>query len=72
MLTAFHLPDGWSYHQLHDFLRQRQFVIYAGQGALSQSVFRISTMGAITDDDMVRLVRTFEEALGTAGVDVPR
>ena len=65
MLTAYHLPTGWSYDRLHDFLRSRGFVIYGGQGDLAGSIFRISTMGDITDDDLARLESAFSEALST-------
>jgi len=34
-------------------------VIYAGQGDLSKTLFRISTMGELTPQDMDRLIRCF-------------
>jgi len=34
-------------------------VIYAGQGDLSRTLFRISTMGDLTSEDMARFVRCF-------------
>lgn len=56
MLSAFRLPDGLPYEVLHDTLRAAGFVIYAGQGALAGSIFRIATMGDIRDDDLDRLL----------------
>ncbi len=56
VLNAFHLPDGIDYETLHDELKKSGFVIYAGQGALSQSLFRISCMGEISAQDMERFV----------------
>jgi len=44
-----------TYNQLHDGLKQQGFVIYAGQGKLAAQLFRISTMGEISDYDMARL-----------------
>jgi len=37
-------------------LKQRGFVIYAGQGSMVTEMFRISTMGDISDYDMERLL----------------
>ena len=56
MISSFALPAGWNFSALHDRLKQAGFVIYAGQGDLFQSTFRISTMGDIGDDDMERLI----------------
>ncbi len=55
VLRSFHLPTGLTYNELHDGLKQLGFVIYAGQGYLAQHMFRISTMGDISDYDMARL-----------------
>ena len=41
-------------------LKQWGFVIYAGQGDLAAQLFRISTMGDITDYDMERLLAAIE------------
>ena len=55
VLRSYHLPDGLTYNQLHDGLKQQGFVIYAGQGDLAAQLFRISTMGEISDYDLARL-----------------
>jgi len=55
-LTAYRLPEGASYDEIHDGLKQRGFVIYAGQGKLVTDMFRISTMGDISHYDMERLL----------------
>lgn len=55
VLRSYHLPSGLTYNQLHDGLKQQGFVIYAGQGELAKKMFRISTMGEISDYDMARL-----------------
>jgi 2-aminoethylphosphonate-pyruvate transaminase len=59
VLRAYHLPRGISYPVLHDALKADGFVIYAGQGDLSRTLFRISTMGEITADDIRRLLESF-------------
>jgi 2-aminoethylphosphonate-pyruvate transaminase len=61
VLRAYRLPNGVSYAQLHDALKARGFVIYAGQGGLSAELFRISTMGNIQPADIDRLLQGFTE-----------
>ncbi|WP_175774758.1 2-aminoethylphosphonate aminotransferase [Burkholderia anthina] len=59
VLRAYRLPQGVTYETLHDGLKARGFVIYAGQGGLSKELFRISTMGAIAAADVDRLLDGF-------------
>jgi len=56
VLNAFRLPAGTEYAELHDHLKEAGFIIYAGQGELASSIFRIAVMGAIGDSDLERLV----------------
>lgn len=56
VLRAYRLPPGLDYARLHDGLKACGFVIYAGQGPLAADIFRISTMGAVTADDMDKLL----------------
>jgi len=63
VLRAYHLPKGVAYPALHDSLKADGFVIYAGQGGLSTSLFRISTMGAMGASDIERLLTCFERFL---------
>ena len=56
VLNAFHLPAGIDYETLHDELKKNGFVIYAGQGDLSKTLFRISCMGKISNEDMEKFV----------------
>lgn len=60
VLNAFHLPENIDYQTLHDALKENGFIIYAGQGGLSRSIFRISCMGDIRDEDMLRFVHVME------------
>ncbi|MFC0401458.1 2-aminoethylphosphonate aminotransferase [Paraburkholderia rhizosphaerae] len=60
VLRAYRLPAGVAYPQLHDALKARGFVIYAGQGGLSAELFRISTMGDIHAADIERLLQSFD------------
>ncbi|KVD81015.1 2-aminoethylphosphonate aminotransferase [Burkholderia sp. ABCPW 14] len=59
VLRAYRLPAGVAYEQLHDGLKACGFVIYAGQGGLSNELFRVSTMGAIEPADIDRLLDGF-------------
>lgn len=59
VLRAYRLPAGADYATLHDALKAHGFVIYAGQGGLSAELFRISTMGAVSEADMTRLIEAF-------------
>ena len=63
VLRAYRLPRGMSYPMLHDALKAEGFVIYAGQGDLSKTLFRISTMGHLTSSDMERLLNSFAQLL---------
>lgn len=70
VLRAYRLPPGSSYAELHDSLKAAGFVIYAGQGALSCDIFRISVMGDLHDNDVERLTLAFERTLH--GIGTPR
>jgi 2-aminoethylphosphonate-pyruvate transaminase len=56
VLRSYRLPSGMTYDQLHDALRERGFVIYAGQAPLRDKLFRIATMGEISDRDLDRFI----------------
>jgi 2-aminoethylphosphonate-pyruvate transaminase len=59
VLRSYRLPVGLTYGKLHDELKTGGFVIYAGQGDLSKTLFRISTMGNLTKADIDRLMTCF-------------
>jgi 2-aminoethylphosphonate-pyruvate transaminase len=61
VLRSYKLPAGMSYAKLHDALKAEGFVIYAGQGDLAKSLFRISTMGHVTSADLNRLLKCFAQ-----------
>jgi 2-aminoethylphosphonate-pyruvate transaminase len=63
VLRAYRLPRGMTYQMLHDALKAEGFVIYAGQGGLSSTLFRISTMGNLSAGDIDRLLRCFGRLL---------
>ncbi len=63
VLRSYALPRGMAYESLHDALKARGFVIYAGQGELARKLFRISTMGQLSSDDIDRLLQCIGQAL---------
>jgi 2-aminoethylphosphonate-pyruvate transaminase len=66
-VTALRLPAGVGYRELHDQLKQRGYVIYAGQGSLSETHFRIATMGEIPMPRLAALEEALSESLRKLG-----
>ena len=66
VMASYRLPDNIGYEQMHDTLKDRGFVIYAGQGHFSTSMFRIAHMGAIADADVDRLLAALREFFSNA------
>ena len=63
VLRSYHLPEGIHYNALHDGLKLHGFIIYAGQGKLAEQLFRISTMGDISDYDLARLQQALQDVI---------
>ena len=61
-ITALRLPEGVSYGRLHDALKARGFIIYAGQSGLRKVIFRIANMGQISASDARRLLAALKIA----------
>jgi len=59
-MTTVMMPDGVPYEDLHRPLKEQGYVIYKSQGYLSESTFRLGTVGVILEDD----ISGFLEALG--------
>jgi 2-aminoethylphosphonate-pyruvate transaminase len=62
-ITSVYLPEGKSYPELHDRLKERGFVIYAGQGVLQADIFRVANMGMIKKSDFKRFLVNLGEIL---------
>ena len=54
LLASFYLPEGVAYADLYEEMHDRGFVIYAGQGALKDRIFRIANMGDLLDEALVK------------------
>ncbi|HJT19360.1 MAG TPA: aminotransferase class V-fold PLP-dependent enzyme [Nitrospira sp.] len=59
-ITAYYLPEGLPYQSLHDRLKERGYVIYAGQGNLENKIFRVANMGAVTEPQFAAFLDAFE------------
>ena len=68
VLAAYHLPENISYKSFHDQLKQNGFIIYAGQGEFADRIFRVSTMGELTEDDLKRFLENIKVILRTQSV----
>ena len=62
-LTTFRLPARVSYDALHDAMKRRRYVIYAGQGPLKTYAFRVANMGTLTPADMREVVAAFRASI---------
>jgi 2-aminoethylphosphonate-pyruvate transaminase len=63
ILTTFRLPEGVTYEALHDAMKRRRYIIYAGQGPLKTYAFRVSNMGTLTPQDMEGVVEAFTASI---------
>jgi 2-aminoethylphosphonate-pyruvate transaminase len=62
-ISMIYLPEGIAYPELHDALKEDGFVIYAGQGDLAKTFFRISTMGHLPLPTLERFLVCLETAI---------
>jgi 2-aminoethylphosphonate-pyruvate transaminase len=60
VLTAYNLPENLEYSAVHKTLKENGYIIYAGQGNFAKKIFRISTMGNLTDDDLRKIIQSFK------------
>lgn len=62
-ITSVFTPKNISYRTLHDELKKRGFVIYAGQGNFEETMFRVGNMGALTARDLTRFLDVLKSIL---------
>ncbi len=65
VLTSLKLPKDINYEELHDGLRQRGFVIYAGQGGLSEQIFRVANIGDIQKEEFQNFLEALKDCLAS-------
>jgi aspartate aminotransferase-like enzyme len=44
---------------MHDAMKRRTYISYAGQGEIAKYGFRVANMGTLTPSDMHRVVAAF-------------
>jgi 2-aminoethylphosphonate-pyruvate transaminase len=64
-ITSLELPAGFTYDALHDALKARGYVIYAGQGDLAAKVFRVANMGHLSLAQFQGFLAALTEVLTT-------
>jgi aspartate aminotransferase-like enzyme len=72
-LTAIELPEGAREEDSSEFfdaVNERGVSISGGQAHLGGEIFRVSNMGNLTSDQLLRGIRTIGEAFEQVGVDV--
>jgi 2-aminoethylphosphonate-pyruvate transaminase len=62
-ITSLELPTGFTYEALHDALKARGYVIYAGQGDLAARIFRIANMGHLSREQLRGFLMALNEVL---------
>jgi len=62
-IAAMALPSGWSYTRLHDALKADGLVIYAAQGPLAATHFRVGLIGHYGLDAVERLLAALQRQL---------
>jgi aspartate aminotransferase-like enzyme len=67
-VTAMKMPNGITDGQLRGGMRKRGVVVSGGQSSLKGKIFRIGTMGACTESDVLRTIQTLELVLEKEGV----
>jgi 2-aminoethylphosphonate-pyruvate transaminase len=62
-ITSLELPVGFTYEVLHDALKARGYVIYAGQGELATRAFRVANMGHLSRAQLQGFLAALMEVL---------
>jgi 2-aminoethylphosphonate-pyruvate transaminase len=68
ILTTFRLLPGMIYDALHDAMKRRGYIIYAGQGDIRTYAFRVANLGILTPRDMEGVVAAFADSLRELGL----
>ena len=61
------IESGVAYEPLHDAMKRRGYIIYAGQGDIRTYAFRVANMGTLTPTDMQGVVAAFADSLEELG-----
>lgn len=66
-ITSILTPKNFTYETLHEKLKKRGFVIYAGQGGIEKQIFRIANMGVLTIKDIKQFLESLRTVLDEIG-----
>ena len=72
LLTTFRLSEGVTYDALHDAMKKRGYIIYAGQSHIRKFAFRIANLGTLTPRDMRAVVCAVADSMRELGVKLDR
>ena len=68
ILTAIRMPDKMDYRQVHDKLKERGITIYSGKEVLEKRMFRVATLGHITNEDIDWFLSNLKEVMEDVGL----
>ncbi len=68
ILTTIKMPEKMDYWKVHDKLKERGITIYSGKEVLDKRMFRIATLGSITEDDIGWFLQNLKEVFKEEGI----
>ena len=63
IMTNVLIPKGFAYDYIHDELKKKGYIIYAGKERLHNKVMHIANVGALTKKDIIKFVKTLKKIL---------
>lgn len=60
-VTSVKIPDTCTYKGIHDYLKNKGFVIYNGKGPLRDKIFQVSVMGEINERTIKKFLRAVRQ-----------
>lgn len=72
LVVSVRYPDdpNWNFEKIHDFCYNRGFTIYPGKISTT-TTFRLCSLGAIDEEDIVEFFKVFKDALLDSNVSIP-
>ena len=62
-MTSVRMPEGFTYPRLHDALKAEGYLIYDAQGSFQGKMFRLGTVGVMTEADILGFLATLGRVL---------
>jgi len=57
------IPEGFTFKEIHDKLKRKGYLIYAGKGELEGKVMHIANIGSLTSSDIKNFIKTLKGVL---------